>query len=216
MRIVISRSAGLPPQSVGSSATRSSIRRRLVSRSTSRTNTPSNNSMNLEKFLEPPQKKVTALSWLTGLYFIYTPNVVLGQPSSRRRASFGIRRYTRFGIVSIRQSPVTMNGLVAAPLQFCADRRFTGAGNASNQIIYPAHGSMIPLRMGCCTWADSSRGFARLGLWPNCDNRDGIGLAGKQPRTQNVDRPYFDETDRCFPTFDVAGQYRPASPTRLG
>lgn len=43
----ISRSSGLPPQSVGSSATRSSIRRREVSRSTSRTNTPSKRSMNL-------------------------------------------------------------------------------------------------------------------------------------------------------------------------
>jgi hypothetical protein len=38
-----------------------------------------------------------------------------------------------------------MNGLVAAPLQFCADRRFAGAGNAFNQLISPAHGSMIPL-----------------------------------------------------------------------
>src|SRR5215467_11419764 len=41
-----------------------------------------------------------------------------------------------------------MNGLVAAPLQFCADRRFAGAGNAFNQIISPAHGSMIPLSHG--------------------------------------------------------------------
>jgi mRNA-degrading endonuclease HigB of HigAB toxin-antitoxin module len=31
----------------------------MVSRSTSKTNTPSNKSMNLAKFLEPPQKKVT-------------------------------------------------------------------------------------------------------------------------------------------------------------
>jgi hypothetical protein len=41
-----------------------------------------------------------------------------------------------------------MNGLVAAPLQFCADRRFAGAGNAFNQIISPAHGWMIPFRVG--------------------------------------------------------------------
>src|SRR5579862_6135858 len=32
-----------------------------------------------------------------------------------------------------------MNGLVAAPLQFCADRRFAGAGNAFNQIVSDAH-----------------------------------------------------------------------------
>ena len=32
-----------------------------------------------------------------------------------------------------------MNGLVAAPLQFCADRRFAGAGNAFDQIVSDAH-----------------------------------------------------------------------------
>jgi hypothetical protein len=32
-----------------------------------------------------------------------------------------------------------MNGLVAAPLQFCADRRFAGAGNALDKIISFAH-----------------------------------------------------------------------------
>src|SRR4029077_649928 len=32
-----------------------------------------------------------------------------------------------------------MNGLVAAPPQFCADRRFAGAGNAFNQIVSDAH-----------------------------------------------------------------------------
>jgi hypothetical protein len=45
---------------------------------------------------------------------------------------------TRFRIASIRQFPVTMNGLVAAPVQFCADRRFAGAGNAFDQIISDA------------------------------------------------------------------------------
>jgi hypothetical protein len=40
-----------------------------------------------------------------------------------------------------------MNGLVAAPLQFCADRRFAGAGNAFNQIISPALGSMMALSL---------------------------------------------------------------------
>jgi hypothetical protein len=32
-----------------------------------------------------------------------------------------------------------MNGLIAAPLQFCADRRFAGAGNALDKIISFAH-----------------------------------------------------------------------------
>jgi hypothetical protein len=51
---------------------------------------------------------------------------------------------TRVRIALIRQCTVTINGLVAAPLQFGADRRFTGAGNAVNQIISPAHGSLLP------------------------------------------------------------------------
>jgi hypothetical protein len=41
-----------------------------------------------------------------------------------------------------------MNGLVAAPLQLCCDRRFAGAGNALDKIISFAHGSMIPMRVG--------------------------------------------------------------------
>jgi hypothetical protein len=41
-----------------------------------------------------------------------------------------------------------MKGLVAAPLQFGAYRRFASAGHAFNQIISPAHGSMIPLLPG--------------------------------------------------------------------
>src|SRR5215213_10181671 len=61
-RATSSFSSGFPPQSVGSRATRSSSRRYNVSRSpTSRTKTPSNKSMNFEKFLEPPQKKEIAL-----------------------------------------------------------------------------------------------------------------------------------------------------------
>ena len=72
-----------------------------------------------------------------------------------------IHRLTRVRIALIRQFTVTINGLVAAPLQFCADRRFAGTGHAVNQIISPAHGSLIPFRMGCCTCADSCPGFAR-------------------------------------------------------
>src|SRR5579859_7448428 len=66
----------------------------------------------------------------------------------------GIRWLTSFGIALIRQFTVTMNSLVAAPLQFCADRRFASAGNAFNQIVSLAHGSMISLSHGCCAWAD--------------------------------------------------------------
>ena len=60
------------PSQLGPVPRRSSIRRDKVSRSTSRTNTPSNRSMNLEKFLEPPQKNVTASSWLATKAFTFS------------------------------------------------------------------------------------------------------------------------------------------------
>jgi len=59
------------------------------------------------------------------------PNVVL--------VCEAFRRFTGFGIASISQFAVTMNGMVAAPLQFIAHRSFAGAGKAFNQIISPAH-----------------------------------------------------------------------------
>jgi hypothetical protein len=46
-----------------------------------------------------------------------------------------IRRFTGFRIASISQFAVTMSGMVAAPLQFIADRSFAGAGKAFNQIV---------------------------------------------------------------------------------
>ena len=107
--------------------------------------------MNLAKFLEPPQKKVTASSWLATKACTFSTSQIW---------CWDIQvtvRCTRFPdalvepvseITSICQFPVTMNGLVDAPLQFCADHRFAGAGNAFNQIISPAHGSMIPFRVG--------------------------------------------------------------------
>ena len=48
-----------------------------------------------------------------GFYFIYMPNVVF--------VCEAIRRFTGFRIASISQFAVTMNGMVAAPLQFIAD-----------------------------------------------------------------------------------------------
>lgn len=49
-------------------------------------------------------------------YFINMPNVVFGFKA--------IRRGTSFRIALIRQFTVTMNSMVAAPLQFVADRSF--------------------------------------------------------------------------------------------
>jgi hypothetical protein len=81
-----------------------------------------------EKFLEPPQKKVAASSWFATKAFTLS-NAKCGarvrsQPSAHQ---FPDRLDSQFA--------VTMNGMVAAPLQFIADRSFAGAGNAFNQII---------------------------------------------------------------------------------
>src|SRR5678815_4912699 len=64
-------------------------------------------------------------------YFINMPNVVL--------VCEAIRRFTSFRISLISQFVATMNGMVAAPLQFIADRSFAGAGKAFNQIVSNAH-----------------------------------------------------------------------------
>jgi len=66
-----------------------------------------------------------------GFYFIYMPNVVLVRDA--------IRRFASFRIAFISQFIVTVNGMIAAPLQFFADRSFAGAGNAFNQIVSNAH-----------------------------------------------------------------------------
>ena len=59
------------------------------------------------------------------------PNVVLVREA--------IRRFTSFRIALISQFIVTVNSMIAAPLQFFADRSFAGAGNAFNQIVFNAH-----------------------------------------------------------------------------
>ena len=74
-----------------------------------------------------------------GFYFLYAPNVVLGPEDSRGLVREAIRQLTSFRIAWISQFTVTIDGMVAAPLQFFADRSFAGAGNAFNQIICDAH-----------------------------------------------------------------------------
>lgn len=59
-----------------------------------------------------------------------------GDISEMREA---IRRLTSFRIALIGQFIVTVNGMIAAPLQFFADRSFAGAGNAFNQIVSNSH-----------------------------------------------------------------------------
>jgi hypothetical protein len=81
-----------------------------------------------------------------------------------------------------------MNGLVAAPLQFYADRRFAGAGNAFNQIISPAHRLMIPFRVGCCTWAG--------GQWKVLDTLRDLDFL--HTTAAWVDHPFPGRTDQFF------------------
>jgi hypothetical protein len=49
-----------------------------------------------------------------------------------------------FWIAPIGQFPVAVDGVVAAPLQFVADRGFTGAGNAVDDVVLDTH---VPFRM---------------------------------------------------------------------
>jgi hypothetical protein len=76
-----------------------------------------------------------------GLCFLYIPNVVLGPEDSRGLTREAIRRFTGFRIAKISQVTVTVtvDGMVAAPLQFVADCGFAAAGNAFNQVISHAH-----------------------------------------------------------------------------
>lgn len=55
----------------------------------------------------------------------------------------GVRRFTGFRIALISEFPVAINGMIATPPQFFADRSLASAGNAFNQIISHAHGQMI-------------------------------------------------------------------------
>jgi hypothetical protein len=55
-----------------------------------------------------------------------------------------------------------MNDLIAAPLQFCADRRFAGAGNALDKIISFAHSSVHAFKQPIIAFSEffQKRGYA--------------------------------------------------------
>jgi hypothetical protein len=50
----------------------------------------------------------------------------------------------RLGVADISQDPVTMDDMVAPPLQFGSDRRFPGAGTAFDQIVLDSHRRRLP------------------------------------------------------------------------
>ena len=80
--------------------------------------------MKRSEFREPPQKKCGRM----GLISHYRSDL-LNVPYPRTiRISATLHRLPRVEIAPIGQRPIAVDGLVAAPLQFVADRRFTGAG----------------------------------------------------------------------------------------
>ena len=98
--------------------------------------------MNFAKFLEPPQKNVSSTSWSA-----------TRAPTRFSHARCGARvkvigRFTGFRIALVSQFAVTVNGLVAAPLQFIADRSLAGARKALDQIVSDAHCWRIPTDLG--------------------------------------------------------------------
>jgi len=66
-----------------------------------------------------------------GFYSIHMPNVVLVRAA--------LNRITSFGIALISQFSVTIDGMVAASLQFLTDCSLASARNAINQIVPDAH-----------------------------------------------------------------------------
>ena len=66
-----------------------------------------------------------------GSHSSHMPNMVLVRAA--------IRWFTSIRIALIGQFIVTIDSMVTAPLQFFANRRFAGAGNAFDQIISDAH-----------------------------------------------------------------------------
>src|SRR5207247_2002509 len=67
------------------------------------------------------------------------PDMVLRPEDGRVLLGEGVNWPASFRIALVRQFPVTMNGVVAATLQFCADRGLACAGNAVDQVIASAH-----------------------------------------------------------------------------
>ena len=76
-----------------------------------------------------------------------------------------------------------MNGLVAAPLQFCGDCRFAGAGNAFNQIISNAFDSVFVLEVDLDT------------LNRRLDKRPENEWGGKQTERELIARLHQTEED---------------------
>src|SRR3954465_12643727 len=66
-----------------------------------------------------------------------------------------------FWLAPIGQFPVAVDGVVAAPLQLVADRGFTGAGNAVDDVVLGTHVS-FPIRQSMLPndWAFSCRARA--------------------------------------------------------
>src|SRR5215216_5886823 len=70
-----------------------------------------------------------------GFHLVYMPDVVFVY----RKAGDALHRFTSLRITLISQLTDTIEGMVAASLQFFAHRSFAGAGNAFNQIVSNAH-----------------------------------------------------------------------------
>jgi len=140
-RSMSSRSDGRAPNS---SSSRCASRRLRVSRSTSRTKTPSNRPMKSKWFRKPPQKNVAAASRSAtkGFDLVHPPKVVLVRTTLHR--SPGSR------VALVRELAVTVNGLVAATPELVADRRLAGTRNTLNEIVPSTHRRKItPLSAAC-------------------------------------------------------------------
>ena len=146
-----------------------------------------------------------------------TPDPVGVSPNDAIRAcGWSCECLARLGVADIGQDPVTMDDMVASPLQFGSDRRFPSAGTAFDQIVLDSHRRRLswPSVRRHSTWErfanEMTAGLipgwrcAVLRVLGNTDNREPAALflyrdwlpaGGEEPR----DSPLYCQRLAFFP-----------------
>jgi hypothetical protein len=106
-----------------------------------------------------------------GFHFVYMPEMVFVRGD--------IPRFPRFRIAYVSEFAVTMNGMVAAPLQFVADRSLAGAGKTFDQVVPRAHSWNLQRRCleGVSETALRDETRPADGVRPVTDHRHAVGIA---------------------------------------
>ncbi|GAA0806932.1 VOC family protein [Spirilliplanes yamanashiensis] len=102
-------------------------------------------------------------------------------PVGHQRVRGGVRRLAGDRVALVRRLAVAVHGVVAAALQFVADRRLAGAGDALDQIVPDAHQRAVTASPRCRHGSPpegteragrpacgAGRASAMLGAWSTC------------------------------------------------